>query len=463
VSKLTQKADILRKILDKLDVPYADASYMENHTRRLSKDASDIDFSVQADAGVKIRAYDGKRFHETCIQGWQPAVINAHVQRLATYLKENPPEGKLTALKIPKNKLADELAVTPIQDPSKVSIEEKTAFVTKLHEHIMGKSKQFVNCQVTYREEEEHRVFVNPYKELSSTWTGCTVSVMPFVQTSSGQTRSDFFTNFANGYEVTEIDQDELTTFLDRTVKIKTAKKITPGTYTVVLSPTVTGLLAHESFGHGMEADTILHGRARAAEYIGKKIASVKVNICEDASLPSTHGFLFFDDEGEKPKRIYLVERGIVQQPISDAYSATYGNIPKTANGKAEAFDHKIYARMTNTFFEPGKDDPKKMIKDVKNGLYVHSGSSGMEDPKGWGVQIAGLLCERIKNGKLTGELFYEASMGGYLPNILGNIKAIGKDFEIIKDVGFCGKHHKEWVRVSSGGPHLLIEGVELS
>jgi TldD protein len=95
--------------------------------------------------------------------------------------------------------------------------------------------------------------------------------------------------------------------------------------------------------------------------------------------------------------------------------------------------------------------------------MFLHSGSSGMEDPKGWGVQISGIVCERIKNGKLTGEFFYEASMTGYLPTILGNVTAISKQADLTGDAGMCGKGHKEWVRVSSGGPYITIKDVDLS
>ncbi|MDD9954446.1 MAG: TldD/PmbA family protein [Candidatus Woesearchaeota archaeon] len=455
------RKDLLGRLVNKLEqhAPYADALYSENTTRVIAKNTAEIECSTDADAGVKVRAYDGTQFHEVCVQGWQPQLMQAEVHSLIERLKHV--EGKTATLKLSKERADKDFTVAYVTDPATVPIQKKFSFIEALHAKVQ--KKPFINCIVSYREEEEHRIFVNKYKRLASTWTGCTVTIVPFVQTASGETRSDHFTNFRNGFEVTDIDEEDLKAFMDRAAKLKTAKKLPPGKYTAILSPTVTGLLAHESFGHGMESDTILHGRAKAAEYIGKKISNVKVNICEDASLPSTHGFLFFDDEGMMPKRVFLVERGTVKQPISEAYSASRKSFPRTANGRAEAFDHKVYARMTNTFFLSGKDDPVKMIKSVRNGIYIHTGSSGMEDPKGWGVQLAGLLCERIKNGKLTGELFYEASMGGYLPDILGNIKMVGKDFEIIKDVGFCGKEHKEWVRVSSGGPHVLIREVELS
>lgn len=455
--------DLLGRLVSKLEsvAPYADAIYIENQTRTYAKDNTGIEVQAEADAGVKIRAFDGQRFHEVCVQGWQPQALQAEAQRLAAYLKDHQHKG--IALKVSKEQIEKDFSVTHAKDPAAVPVKQKTDTLTRIYEQVRSFSKEFVNCRVTYREERERRVFVNRYKRLAADWTGCTLSIVPFVQTQDGQARHDYASYFSNGFEVTDIASDELERFLRRAVRVKDATRIAPGAYTAILAPGVTGLLAHESFGHGMESDVLAQGRAKAEEYLGKKIAGAKVSICDDPSLPGTHGFLFFDDEGVLPKRTFLVDKGVVTSPITESLSASRRNLARTANGRAESFDRKVYARMTNTFFLPGKDDVEAMIKGVRNGIYIHSGTSGMEDPKGWGVQIAGLLCERIKNGKLTGELYYEATIGGYLPAILNNIKAVGKDFEIAKDAGFCGKGHKEWVRVSSGGPHLLIEGLQLT
>ncbi len=464
VSNGKQKKDLLGKLVARLETaaPYADALSIENRTCRLMRDKSDTDFFASGDSGVKLRAFDGEKFHEACVQGWQPALLHAETQRLLSRLKEHPAQGKPLALKVGRETIDKEFSVHAKVDHARVPIGEKAQLLARLQRRILADGA-FVNCQVSYREEEEQRVFVSRHRRLSSTWSGCTVALSPFAMSAQGQARSDSFMRFANGFEVASIDDAELSAFLARTARLKDAARIAPGAYTAVLSPQVSGLLAHESFGHGMEADMIMRGRAKASEFLGKRIAGAKVSICEDATIAGTHGFLFFDDEGMLPQRVYLVERGMVREPITDLLSASRAGFSRTANGRAEAFDHKVYARMTNTFFLSGKDDPKDMIKGVKDGVYIHSGSSGIEDPRGWGVQIAGLVCERIRKGKLTGELYYEASLGGYLPDILAGISAVGKDFDVAKDVGFCGKNHKEWVRVASGGPHLLVDKVELS
>jgi len=274
--------------------------------------------------------------------------------------------------------------------------------------------------------------------------------------------RFHFESFFRPGLEVETVMAKNLKHALTMANKVRNAGKIRPGKYTALLSPHVTGLLAHESFGHGMEADTMYKDRARARDYLGRRIAPRHVDIIDNPAFPERNGSIFFDDEGMIAKPTMLVEKGIVKQPITDMTHAKLLGVARSANGRCESFDHKSYARMTNTYFGAGKHSAKRMIKSVKDGMYLHYSMGGMEDPKGWGVQIQGIVAERIRSGKLTGEVFYEVGLSGFLPDILSNIKAVSLEF-MLEGVGMCGKGHKEWVRVSEGGPFLKITKVPLS
>jgi TldD protein len=108
---------------------------------------------------------------------------------------------------------------------------------------------------------------------------------------------------------------------------------------------------------------------------------------------------------------------------------------------------------MSNTFFEKGQDDPEDIIKSVDNGVYLIKGLSGMEDPKGWGIQVLVLYGKEIKGGRVTDRIFSPLGITGFVPDLLGNISMVGSDFKL--DLGTCGKGYKEYVPVSSGGPHI--------
>ena len=76
------------------------------------------------------------------------------------------------------------------------------------------------------------------------------------------------------------------------------------------------------------------------------------------------------------------------------------------------------------------------------------------EDPKHWGIQCIIKMGREIRDGKLTGKIVAPIIMTGYVPELLGNISMRSSDREIF-GTGGCGKGHKEWVKVSDGGPYL--------
>jgi TldD protein len=131
--------------------------------------------------------------------------------------------------------------------------------------------------------------------------------------------------------------------------------------------------------------------------------------------------------------------------------------MPRSANGRRESWERKAYARMTNTYFAPGKSKPEELIASVEDGVYLRYPSNGMEDPQGWGIQCEGLWAQKIKKGKLTDEICSPVIMTGFVPDILQSISMVGNDL-LISGSGYCGKGHKEWVKNTTGGPHLKFK-----
>ena len=109
---------------------------------------------------------------------------------------------------------------------------------------------------------------------------------------------------------------------------------------------------------------------------------------------------------------------------------------------------------MTNTYFEAGADKVEDMIASVKDGLLLCEPSSGMEDPKNWGIQCMVSYAREIKDGKLTGRIFSPIVLTGYVPDLLKSITMMSDGLEL-GGGGMCGKGYKEWVKVSDGGPWI--------
>lgn len=232
------------------------------------------------------------------------------------------------------------------------------------------------------------------------------------------------------------------------------AVPVVPGTYDVIVSPEVAGLIAHEAFGHGVEMDMFVKERALAKDYINEKVASDITSMKDGARSASQVSSYLFDDEGTLGTDTTIIQNGTLVTGISDLLSALRLKTVPTGNGKRESFERKAYARMTNTIFTPGTSTKEEMIASIEDGYLLEGMDSGMEDPKHWGIQCVVAMGREIKNGKLTGKTVAPVTLTGYVPDLLKSISMVSNDFELFGS-GACGKGHKEWVKVSDGGPYL--------
>lgn len=240
--------------------------------------------------------------------------------------------------------------------------------------------------------------------------------------------------------------------------EVVNADAIVPGEYEIITTPEITGLIAHEAFGHGVEMDMFVKNRAIGKENIGVQVASEMVTMHEGALIAEDVTSYAFDDEGTLAGDVIEIDHGILKTGICDALSAVRLGTQATGNGKRQTFEHKVYTRMTNTIFDSGEVDKDDMIASVKHGYLLEGMQSGMEDPKHWGIQCILSLGREIKDGKLTGKVVSPVILTGYVPDLLKGISMVSKDRGVF-GTGMCGKGHKEWVKVTDGGPYLKTKG----
>lgn len=232
------------------------------------------------------------------------------------------------------------------------------------------------------------------------------------------------------------------------------AGRVVPGEYDIITSPEVTGLIAHEAFGHGVEMDMFVKGRALGADYIDKRVGSDLVTMHEGAKCADSVTGYAFDDEGVLAGDVTEIDKGILKTGICDALSALRLGISPTGNGKRENFEHKAYTRMTNTLFDSGTSTLEEMIESISYGFLLKGMKSGMEDPKHWGIQCIVERGYEIRDGVLTGKVVAPVCMTGYVPDLLNSVSMVSRD-RMVFGSGGCGKGHKEWVKVADGGPYL--------
>lgn len=298
------------------------------------------------------------------------------------------------------------------------------------------------------------KVFVSAHKDLEQSYIWAEAYLMP-VARRDDVTREAFRSySGLKGFEILDEMDSDVSTVVSGVCELLDAEPIAPGEYEVICSPDAVGIIAHEAFGHGVELDMFVKNRANAKHYIDKAVASPVVNMRDGAASVQQVSSYLFDDEGTLAGDTKIIENGILRAGLSDMLSAMKLGLPPTGNGKRESFERKAYSRMTNTFFEPGTDTLEAMIASVQHGYLIEDAESGMEDPKDWGIQVMFTSAREIVDGKLTGRWVAPVVMTGYVPDLLKAITMVSGDFKL-SGSGGCGKGHKEWVKVSCGGPYI--------
>ncbi|MBQ9468149.1 MAG: TldD/PmbA family protein [Clostridia bacterium] len=329
------------------------------------------------------------------------------------------------------------------------------ALCRDLSDELCKKDEKVLNAMAGISLLTVSKLFVSSKKELSQ-YYGWANGFL-FVIYSDGRTVQA--RKGACGSSMKEIEKElreNVDAVLDLARHLVTATPIEPGVYDVVTDPSITGLIAHEAFGHGVEMDQFVKDRALAKQYVGKYVASPITDMHDGAAATLSVASYFFDDDGVEAHDTQIIEKGILKAGLSDLASAAQLGTAPTGNGRRDNYRRKAYARMTNTFFCPGKDKLEDMIASIDHGYMLFQTNNGMEDPKNWQIQCTAEYGIEIEHGKLTDRYVSPVVMSGYVPDLLKSISMISDAF-VIEGSGYCGKGYKEWVRVSDGGPHLKV------
>lgn len=347
--------------------------------------------------------------------------------------------------------------ISPIEYGEEKLIER----VKGIYQKVRNIDERIFDCSVRYQFQKMTKIYLSAKRELEQNLMWSAGMIQPLVQ--KGKETKFYYDTFSvlGGVELLEEMEEQAERIGRIALDLLDTKSITPGRYDVICMPDVTGILAHEAFGHGVEMDMFVKDRALAKDYIGKQVASELITMHDGGVAYPQTGFYYFDDEGQQAKDTIVIEKGILKKGICDLQSAMTLGVESTGNGRRESFERKAYTRMSNTFFEAGSSTLEEMISSISHGYLLECAISGMEDPKNWGIQCMVNIAREIKDGKLTGEIYSPIVLTGYVPDVLKSISMVSDDLQL-SGSGCCGKGYKEWVKVSDGGAAIKAK-VQLS
>jgi TldD protein len=456
-AELRGRFGFLREIVADMErsVPYAAALMRASEGLRLDlRDGGQTANRLDPLAGVVLTASDGHALAETATDLLDPDAVRAAAAELVASIQGRSSNGSRPPLNIVVEELGDVDFATPVKiDPASLTLADKLARYEAVRRQLRSSDPRAVQASAGYGETLQQQVFVNRASMITQQVRRTTLALVLYVSDGQQQRYDYFGRGGTGGLERIEVPPAEIEEMAAVAVALLTARPVPAGVYDIVADPSVSGTIAHEAFGHGVETDMFLKDRARAADYVGQRVGSELVNIIDDPTVPGGYGGYFADDEGQPAGPTVIIRDGVFQRGLTDLYSATRLGIPRSANGRRESVHRKAYARMSNTFFARGQSSRDELLASLDDGLYVCRALNGMEDPKGWGIQIWTNFAREYRNGKPTGVIYSPVAMTGYVPDVLGDVSMVADDFEIVP--GTCGKGWKEYVPNGSGGPHI--------
>ena len=457
-SFLSSKKDACKKLVEKLLEKYEYVSLLGTHSAgksvSVTSRVTSISDGMGGQCGFVLKIYNGSSYSEYSFSEINEEKLDELVNDVIAKVTLS---STLLDRRVAVSKMNDEPLVKDFVrslEGKEYSLEEVVAKLTEFKNKIHTLSPKVIQAMARYSKSEVSSLFISKNRELTQNYSWVNVNIGAVVRDGAKVQMG----HEGAAYNSVEKSFEEAEAKLEKCVKLAeellSAESIVPGEYEIITEPSITGLIAHEAFGHGVEMDMFVKNRAKAKDFVGEYVASPLVDMHDGAASILSAASYFFDDDGVLAHDTLIIKEGILQTGISDALSALQLGTEPTGNGRRESYKRKAYSRMTNTWFAPGTSNVEDMIKSVKHGYLLAQTDNGMEDPKNWNIQCVCAYGREIKDGKFTGKIVAPVCMTGYVPDLLKSISMVSKEFEVIGS-GYCGKGYKEWVPVSDGGPYL--------
>ncbi len=231
-----------------------------------------------------------------------------------------------------------------------------------------------------------------------------------------------------------------------------------PGKYDTVLIPDTSYSLAHETIGHGCEADQIINESSFLSNMIGHKATSSEITIVDDSHIHAA-GWSEYDDEGTKTQGTLLIDEGILVNYLHTKKTAKLLGGFSTGNARATSYLSPAEPRQSNLFIEPKDHKLEELIEEIKNGLLIGPTLSASTSIYTGEFSIRAQYCREIVNGEIK-QMLGPTTITGFAVETLNNVIAVGRETSTFPSK--CMKDDSA-LFVGAIAPALALKGMQIN
>src|SRR5258706_3938561 len=332
-------AESVRELVAELEArfPYAAALLTGATGTQITDDGREQSASeVDPSRGIVFTVYDGSAFAEYSTSDLTPEHLAAGVRGWAGELSPRPSGPPLASERDAPPTTAEPrvFGVAMEVDPAAVPLQDKLVLLRDVQQRAQALDTRIVQARIGYTDNTYESTYIGRGRFLDQHVTRTRLFLVIAVS-DGGQVRYDYLNRGGTvGFELTRISDGDLARTVETAVRLLTAERIEPGEYDIVADNAISGVIAHESFGHGVELDLYPKGRARSAHYLDQQVAAAGLNMYDDPSVAGGYGSYFFDDEGELARSTQILRDGVFVRAIIDFPSSSFRAGLQTADGQ---------------------------------------------------------------------------------------------------------------------------------
>ena len=254
------------------------------------------------------------------------------------------------------------------------------------------------------------------------------------------------------------------------------ADKIEGGNYPLIIDGEMSGVFAHEAFGHTAESDSTYQkspllnkGKLRKDEKIANSFISIS-----DYATKNDRGYYPFSSYGVKRKKVDIIKNGKINDLISDVITARKAAVRNNGGARTQSYSSMPLPRMSCTSIELDKrhtfpleyNHLEKDIKEIHHSLvkidlfkkfpeiiYLLGSTGGNVDSYEGHFQFASVVSFRMTKENIS--LIKPLSFSGSTLKVLESVLyAFG---DPVDWPGFCGKSGQTAI-VNSKAPMLFLK-----
>ncbi|HXM45126.1 MAG TPA: TldD/PmbA family protein [Bryobacteraceae bacterium] len=309
--------------------------------------------------------------------------------------------GLATELKIDMARRAEDAALRA--DP-RIANSEGASFDTHVGRHAFANSRGFAG---------EYRA------------SYCSLSTVPVAREGESMER-DYWSTTARGFAGLEKPEDVGRIAAQRAVRRLGARKVETQKVPVVFEPRTARSLVDNIFD-AVHGGAVYRNESFLAGKLGERVASEKLTVIDDGTIPGLFGTSPYDDEGVPTRRTVVIEKGVLRSYLLNTYTARKLGLRTTGNA-ARGLAGNAGVGNGNLYIERGGATPEQLIAGIRDGFYV-------TELIGFGVNIVtgdysrGAAGMWIRNGELAFPVS-EVTIAGTLQQMLVDLEAVGSDLE---------------------------------